>query len=93
MFFKSMIDLLNELWDGSVIRYKNFVLVTRFDGKLFEVSVWEPIETEEETGVEFERLRLENATEWDGEKFETEGEALKGGIEWIDFVMEGNGNE
>lgn len=66
--------------EGIVTRYKDFVAVAKYIvgpfGDFFEVELWQPIETEEETGEDFYNLRLENASEWQGVRFETEGEAL-----------------
>ena len=67
-----------------VIRYKDFVIVAEFvagpEGEFFTAHIWAPIETEEETGVEFHELRLENVTPWEPLSIEaawdTEGEAL-----------------
>ena len=68
----------------AVIRYKNHVIVAEFhagpEGEFFCPSIWAPIETEDETGLEFHELRLENVTPWEplciDACFDTEGEAL-----------------
>jgi len=66
--------------EGIVTRYKDFVAVAKYIagpcGDFYEAELWQPIETEEETGEDFYNLRLENASEWQGVRFETEGEAL-----------------
>ena len=66
--------------DGTVTRYKDFVAVTEYmagpNGDYFRAELWQPIETEDETGEDFYNLRLENASEGLKERFETEGEAL-----------------
>lgn len=87
--FKTMLKLKTELdMDGVVIRYKDFVLAAEFvvspADEHWEVTVWQPIETEDEAGVEFHDLRLENITEWEGQRFETEGEALMAGMLFIE---------
>ena len=83
---KTMLDLKVEMDVGVVIRYKDFVLsVDFYPGDWFEVEVWRPVETEEETGEDFMNLRLENVTEWENQRFDTEGEALKAGFEFIDW--------
>lgn len=75
--------------DGIVIRYKESVLAAEFmvspSGEWWKVSVYRPIETEEETGEEFHNLRLENATEWENQRFSTEGEALMAGMQFIEW--------
>lgn len=88
--FMTMLKLKTELdMDGIVVRYKNFVLAAEFvatpANECWKVTVWQPIETEDETGIEFHNLRLENITEWDGQRFETEGEALQAGFEFVDW--------
>ena len=74
---------------GVVIRYKGFVLVAEFvngpSGEWFEVSVWQPVETEDEAGTDFMYLPLENITEWEGQRFDTEGEALMAGMQFIEW--------
>ena len=66
--------------EGIVTRYKDCVAVAKYmpgpNGDYFEAELWQPIKTEEETGEDFHNLRLENAGEWRGVRFETEGEAL-----------------
>lgn len=91
--FKTMLKLKADLdMDGIVIRYKGFVLVAEFvagpSGELWEVRTYQPIETEEETGEEFHNLRLENITEWEGQRFDTEGEALMFGMQFIEQFVE-----
>ena len=88
--FKTMLKLKTELdMDGVVIRYKDFVLSAEFvvsaTDAYWKVDAWRPIETEEETGIEFHNLRLENITEWDGQRFDTEGEAIFAGIQFLEW--------
>lgn len=88
--FKTMLKLKTELdMDGVVIRYKDFVLSAEFvvsaTDAYWKVDAWQPIETEEKTGIEFHNLRLENITEWDGQRFDTEGEALFAGIQFLEW--------
>lgn len=81
---KEVLDLTDV-----VIRYKGFVLAAEFlcgpSDEYWKVAVWQPAETEEETGLDFHELRLENVTEWEGQQFETEGEALMAGMQFIDW--------
>lgn len=78
---KSMLNLKVEVASegGTVVRYKDLVVVVEFvaapAGEWFEVEVYQPIETEEETGEEFWNLRLESLDKSDLH-FDTEGEAL-----------------
>ena len=85
---KTMAILKSEAGTGVVIRYKDFVLATRFVvdsySEGFEVSVWQPVETEAGTRKGFEDLRLENITEWE-ECFRTEGEALRAAMQFIEW--------
>lgn len=83
--FKNMMNLKIEMdMDGVVVRYKNHVIVAEFltgpEGEYFTAAIWAPVETEEETGLEFHELRLENVTPWEPDcpdvHFATEGEAL-----------------
>lgn len=88
--FKTMLKLKTEIdMDGIVVRYKNFVLAAEFVAspadECWKVTVWQPVETEDEAGVEFHNLRLENITEWDGQRFDTEGEALFAGIQFLEW--------
>ena len=66
--------------DGIVTRYKDFVAVAEYmagpNGDFFKAELWQPIETEDETGEDFYNLRLENASEGLDECYATEGEAL-----------------
>ena len=86
---KTMLKLKVELDVGTVIRYKDFVLVAEFmagpSGEWFEVKVYQPVETEEEAGEDFMNIRLENITEWENQRFGTEGEALKAGMDFIEW--------
>lgn len=84
----TMLKLKSELdMDGIVVRYKNFVLAAEFvpTDEGWRVTVWKPIETEEESGEEFHNLCLENITEWEAQRFETEGEALMAGMEFLEW--------
>lgn len=86
----TMLKLKNALDLGDVvIRYKDFVLAAEFvcgpTDECWKVTAWQPVETEEETGEEFHNLRLENITEWEGQRFETEGEALMAGMQFIEW--------
>ena len=89
-----MTNLLNLKVDyisdgGAVVRYKDFVVVASFvcgpAAEWFEIMVYQPIETEEETGEEFWNLRLELVDANDGH-FDTEGEALMAGFQYIDSL-------
>lgn len=87
---KTMLKLKTEVdMDGVVIRYKDFVIVAEFltgpSGEWFATNVYRPIETEEETGEDFMNLRLENVTEWGGRRYGTEGEALRDGMDFIEW--------
>lgn len=82
---KTMKNLRAELaGEATVIRYKDHVICSEFvsapHGEWFTASIWTPVETEAETGYEYEDLRLENNTPWDpaspDAQFDTEGEAL-----------------
>lgn len=82
---KNMLGLKIEIdMDGVVVRYKNHVIVAEFvsgpEGEHFTAAIWAPVETVEETGLEFHELRLENVTPWDpyciDACFDTDGEAL-----------------
>lgn len=88
--FMTMLKLKTELdMHGVVVRYKNFVLAAEFvagpTDESWRVTVWQPIETEEDSSEEFHNLRLENITEWEAQRFETEGEALMAGIEFLEW--------
>lgn len=79
--FKTMLQLKIELdLDGTVIRYKDHVVVAEFHcgptSEFFTAQIWTPVETEEETGLPFHELRLENITLTINAGFDTEGEAL-----------------
>lgn len=87
----TMLKLKDALdMDGTVVRYKDYVVAAEFfagpAGEWFEVTAWQPIESEEETGIEFHNLRLENITEWQGERFDTEGEALMGAFLYLESL-------
>ncbi len=85
----TMLKLKQQLdMDGTVVRYKGYVVTAEFftglQGEWFEVQVYAPVETEEETGEDFHNLRLENISEWEHEPFYTEGEALMAGFQFAD---------
>ena len=91
--FKTMLKLKTQADLGDVvIRYKDFVIATEFlcgpEGECFTATCWAPIETEEETGLEFHNLRLENITPWEpsipGATWDTEGEALLAAMQAVD---------
>lgn len=65
---------------SSTIRYKDWVLFIKETADGFMYEVYQPIETEEETGIEFCRLRLE---QWHSstEGHATEGEAILAAIQ------------
>lgn len=82
---KNFYDLRNELdGEGTVVRFKNVVIATEFVATpacdFFIASIWAPVETEEETGLDFYELRLEDETPWErhfpNARFDTEGEAM-----------------
>ena len=77
----TMLELASGQCVGPVIHYKDFVIAVDWS----IVKVYRPIETEEETGESFENLRLEIVTEFDGQRFGTEGEALRAGMDFIDW--------
>jgi len=68
--------------NGCAIRYKDYVVSVEHSYNAnrgphwYRPDLWQPIETEEETGVPFNELRLECITEWEAQFFRTEGEAL-----------------
>ncbi len=72
---------------GSVIRYKDFAVATRFDAAAdaWAVEVFGLVDDLSE--MDFEECRLENLTEWEGERFATEGEALMAGFQFIDSAF------
>lgn len=85
----TMLKLKTQLdAEGTAVRYKDCVVTAEFfaapQGEWFEVKVYSPVETEEETGEDFWNLRLENISEWENEHFTTEGEALMAGFQFID---------
>lgn len=96
--FKTMLKLkIDADLADVVIRYKDHVIVAEFfsgpEGEFFCPTIWAPIETEEETGLEFHELRLENVTPWEPLTieacFDTEGEALFAAMQ----AVEGGGCE
>ena len=94
MEHKTMLKLKTQLAEeGTVVRYKDCVVAAEFfaapAGEWFEVEVYSPVETEDETGEDFWNLRLENISEWENEHFTTEGEALMAGFQFIDQLERG----
>lgn len=94
---KNFYDLRNELdGEGVVIRYKSLVITTEFcaspAGEFFCSAIWSPIESEEETGLDFHELRLENVTPWEplcpDARFDTEGEALFAAMQAADAIFQ-----
>ena len=87
----TMLNLKVDLDVGTVIRYKDFVIVAEFltgpGGEWFTTKIYRPIETEDETGEDFMNLQLENITEWEGRCFGTEGEALREGMDFIEWTF------
>lgn len=70
---------------GSVIRYKDFAVATKFDAAAdaWAVEVFGLVDDLSE--MDFEECRLENLAEWEDQWFATEGEALMGGFEFIEW--------
>lgn len=70
---------------GSVVRYKNFAVATKFEAAAdaWAVEVFGLVDDLSE--MDFEECRLENLTEWEGQRFATEGEALMAGFQFIDW--------
>ena len=73
-------EKLNMQLSGSTIRYKNYVLFIKKTADRFQWEIYQPIETEEETGLDFSELRLE---QWHSstEGYPTEGEAILAAIQ------------
>lgn len=74
---------------GQVVRYKNYVVAVEFAVsprcEFFQVTVCQPIETEEETGLDFQELRLEIILNgWESKGCDTDGEALMVGFQFIE---------
>ena len=74
-----------------VIRYKGHVIVAEFVpafGGYYTAHIWAPVETEDETGLDFHELRLENVTPWEPLTIEaawdTEGEALLAAMQAVE---------
>ena len=91
--FKTLLKLKVDMdLDGTVVRYKDFVIVAEFisgpEGGCFTATIWAPVETEEEADVEFHDLRLENVTPWEpltiDACWDTEGEALFAAMQAIE---------
>ena len=70
---------------GSVVRYKDFAVATKFEASAdaWAVEVFGLVDDLSE--MDFEECRLENLTEWEGQRFATEGEALMAGFQFIDW--------
>ena len=87
MELKSMEYLKEKVANNDlVVRYKNNVILTVFDQNAHGTSlggytcqVYQPIETENETGLTFEELKLE-LVHTSEKSFFTEGEALAYGF-------------
>lgn len=71
---------LNMRFGSATVRYKDLVLFIKesVDGFLYEV--YQPIETEAETGLDFSELRLEQSHR-STEHHATEGEAILAAIQ------------
>lgn len=93
--FTTYLDLKNDMDPGdAVIQYKDFVLASRLQagplGCYFTVEAFAPVETVEETGFDFHELRLVRVDEWSqGERFDTEGEALLAAMLTLDSLVAG----
>lgn len=88
---KTMLTLKIDVdTDGVVVRYKDFVIAVEYEaGPLCEhyhVTIWQPIETEDETGEDFMNLRLKwiYSGAFPLSEVLTEGEAIKMAMEIID---------
>ncbi len=70
---------------GSVVRYKEYAVATRFDAAAdaWAVEVFGLVDNLSE--FDFEECRLENLTEWKGRRYATEGEALMDGFQFIEW--------
>lgn len=79
--------------NGCAIRYKDYVVSVEHSYNAnrrkhwYRPDLWQPIETEEETGVPFNELRLECITEWEAQFFRTEGEALAAVFSEIERIL------
>lgn len=70
---------LNMRFGSITIRYKDFVLFIKASAEGFIHEVYQPIETEQETGLNFSELRLERFL-CGADVYETEGEAIHAAI-------------
>lgn len=79
----TMLNMKAEMDSGSVVRYKDFVVVAEFlcgpSDEFFEVRVYYPTEDPNETTEDFWNLWLDEIAAPDL-KFDTEGEALMEGF-------------
>ena len=71
---------LNMRFGGIAVRYKDLVLFIKETVEGFLAEVYQPIETEEETGLDFCELRLEKLN-CSTACYETEGEAILAAIQ------------
>lgn len=71
---------LNMRFGSATVRYKDFVLFIKETAQGFVHEVYQPIETEDETGLDFSELRLEKLFCWT-EGHATEGEAILAAIQ------------
>ena len=71
---------LNMRFGSATVRYKDFVLFIKESAEGFIHEVYQPIETEQETGLDFCELRLERLLSGT-ENYATEGEAILAAIQ------------
>ena len=71
---------LNMRFGSATVRYKDFVLFIKESAEGFTHEVYQPIETEQETGLNFSELRLERLL-CGTENHATEGEAILAAIQ------------
>lgn len=71
---------LNMKFGCTTIRYKDLVLFIKETVDGFRHEVYQPIETEEETGLDFHELRLEHLSS-SADFYPTEGEAILAAIQ------------
>ena len=71
---------LNMRFGCATVRYKDFVLFIKESAEGFIHEVYQPIETEQETGLDFSELRLERLHCF-AEGHATEGEAILAAIQ------------
>lgn len=70
---------LNMRFGSATVRYKDFVLFIKESSEGFIHEVYQPVETEDETGLDFSELRLERLIRGT-ENHATEGEAILAAI-------------